>query len=141
MRLEIFEDGLDRYGGDLAKWPAELREEAETLVAGNAAAARLLAQSQRLDGLLMAATRPLTMDSAALGKILAVTGNGGHHPVVVRPTGRLIGWASAAMVVWLVAGFAAGLAVPQNSGEDAIAGLVFGSSDNATSSDVSGELL
>jgi hypothetical protein len=135
MRLDTFEHCLDRYGGDLAKWPAELRAEAEALVASDAAAARLLAQAQRLGNLLADAALPLPLDSATLGRIIAATSSGSYRDITVRPTGRLIGWASAAMMVWLVAGFAIGLVVPQNSGEDAIAGLVFGSSDNATGTD------
>ena len=37
------------------------------------------------------------------------------------------------MVVFLVAGFAAGVAIPANQGEDTLAGLMFGSSGTSTS--------
>lgn len=33
MSLEAFEDGLDRYGADLARWPEALRPPAERLLA------------------------------------------------------------------------------------------------------------
>ena len=134
MRIEHLQAALDRYGGDLARWPAAERAEAEALVASDAKAAALVAAARRLDGALAEAMRPMPVDAALIGRIVAGIGATGHHDVAVRPTRRLFAWAGAAMVAFLVTGYAVGLALPASQGEDAFAGLMFG---NSTSSDAS----
>ena len=144
MRIEQLEQGLDRYGGDLARWPAAMRAEAEALIATDKQAAKLVMIAARLESALAAAVRPMEVDSALIGRIVAETAGSGPHvarDVTVRPTGRLVAFAGAAMVAFLVTGYAVGLAIPASQGEDAIAGLVFGnSSDTATATD-SGSVL
>lgn len=44
---------LDRYGGDLKRWPAEARESARAMTSSDAAFARRLREAQALDGVLM----------------------------------------------------------------------------------------
>src|SRR3990170_3265293 len=128
MNHDQFEEALSLYGGDLARLPATMRAAAEALVAGDERARRMLADAARIDHLLAEAVRPLPIDAAMMGRIIAGIGNGRRHDVAIRPTGRLVAWAGGAMAVFLVVGFAAGVALPANQGEDALAGLMFGSS-------------
>ena len=139
MNLERFEETLDRLGSDLKRWPAPDRAAAEALIAADGRAAALHRRAQQLDSLLAAATAPVAVDSAAMGRIMAGIDHPRHRDQTLQPTRRLFAWASAAMVVFLVAGFAAGVALPSNQGEDTLAGLMFGSS--TTSASDSGSVL
>ncbi len=136
MNLERFEETLSRLGGDLTRWPAAERDEAEGLIAAEPQAATLHAQAARLDAAVGAVMAPVAMDAAAMGRIMAGIEHNRHRDLTLQPTRRLFAWASAAMVVFLVAGFAAGVAIPSNQGEDTLAGLMFGSSGSATTSDL-----
>ncbi len=138
MNLERFEEMLSRLGGNLTRWPAAERAEAEALIKAEPQAARLQAEAARLDDLLAAAVTPVAMDAAQMGRIMAGIEHHKHRDLTLQPTRRLFAWASAAMVVFLVAGFAAGEVLPSSQGEDTLAGLMFGSS--ATTSD-SGSVL
>jgi anti-sigma-K factor RskA len=140
MRIETLQTALDRYGGDLARWPAAERPEAEMLIATDAQAAALVAAQRRLDAALAEAVRPLPVDAAMLGRIVSGVA-GAHHDYPVRPTRRLVAWASAAMVAFLVTGYAVGLALPQSQGEDAFAGLLFGNSSTSDTASDSGSVL
>ena len=140
MRIDQLEEALDRYGGDLSRWPAALRAEAEALIASDAKAAKLVVAAARLDGVLAESVQPMAVDAALLGRIVAGIGESGHRDAAVRPTGRLAAWAGAAMVAFLVTGYAVGVALPANQGEDAFAGIMFGNSTSATTSD-SGSVL
>jgi len=133
MSLERFEETLSRLGANLTQWPTAERAEAEALIAADPRAAKLHDQATRLDTLIGAAVTPVAMDSAAIGRIMAGIDHRRHHDLTLQPTRRLFAWASAAMVVFLVAGFAAGAAIPVNQGEDTLAGLMFGSSGTSTS--------
>ncbi len=128
MNLERFEETLSRYGGNLARWPAAERAEAEALMAADRRAMALHAQAAELDALISAAVTPVAMDAAAMGRIMAGIDHHSHRDLTLQPTRRLFAWASAAMMLFLVAGFAAGVAIPSNQGEDTLAGLMFGSS-------------
>ena len=118
MRIEQLQDALDRYGGDRARWPAPVRAEAEALIASDPRAAALIAVAQRIDGAVAEAMRPMAADAAFIGRIVAGMGDGAHHGVSVRPTPRLFAWAGAAVVAFLVTGYAVGLALPASQGED-----------------------
>ena len=122
---------LDRYGSDFARWPAAERAEAEAHFAANPHAATLLATARRLDRAVASTMTPMNLDAAFVGRIVAHVGERAHHDVAVRATPRLFAWAGAAVVAFLVTGFAAGLALPATQGEDAFAGLMFGSSASA----------
>jgi hypothetical protein len=144
MRIEQLEQGLDRYGGDLARWPAAMRAEAEALIASDKRAAKLAATAARVESALAEAIRPMEVDTALIGRIVAETAGSRAlvaRDVTVRPTGRLIAFAGAAMVAFLVTGYAVGLAIPASQGEDAIAGLVFGNSSDTASATDSGSVL
>ncbi len=126
MTRDEFKDALDRYGGDLAKWPETLAAAARQHVAGDRGAADDLNQARRLDDLLSAAVGPQHADSALIGRIMSGIGNGHGRDRSIRPTGRLAAWASAATIVSLALGFMVGIAVPQDIGNDAFAGIMFG---------------
>lgn len=65
MRRETFEELAQAYGGDIVRWPANLREEAALLAAADPEFARaVLAQEAGLDAVLDALPRPQA--SAAL---------------------------------------------------------------------------
>jgi hypothetical protein len=141
MNIEQLEQAFDRYGGDLARWPAALRAEAEALATGDTKAANLVAVAAKLDGALAEAMRPMPMDAALIGRIVSGIGASGLHDVTVRPTRRLIAWAGAAMVAFLVTGYAVGLVLPASEGEDAFAGLMFGNSGTTATDSDSGSVL
>ena len=135
MRPDQFEEALSRYGGDLDTWPAATRAAARALAAGDARAARMLADAVRLDQALGEIASAKPVDAALIGGIVAGIGNGRHHDVTVRPTGRLMAWSGAAMALFLFVGFAIGVAVPADQGDDALAGLMFGASPSAVITD------
>jgi len=127
MTLDEFGKALDRYGGDLTRWPDALRTDAEALTARDAGAAALVAQATRLDGLLAEAMQPMPVDAALIGRIVAGIDDRVHHEIALRPTPRLAAWAGVAMLAFLSVGYAAGLMLPASQGEDTFAGLMFGS--------------
>jgi hypothetical protein len=141
MRIDELEKALDRYGGDLGRWPAPLRAEAAALIAGDPKAAKLAAAAARLDALLAEATLPVAVDSALMGRIVAGIDNGVHHEAPLRPTPKLAAWAGAAMIAFLTAGYAVGLALPVSQGEDALAGLMFGNSQASDTATDTGSVL
>jgi hypothetical protein len=143
MTHEQFEQALDRYGGDLGRWPAAMRAEAKALADKDAAAARMLAEAARLDALLSEVVGPTSVDSAAIGAIIAGIRGDRHREITVRPTRRLAAWSGAAMAAFLALGFVLGLAIPQTQDDAALAGLAFGTSTTTTfdTIDTSGGLL
>jgi len=143
MNRDELEEKLSRYGSNLDRWPAEARAAAETLMAGDAEATALHAEARRLDTLLGEAVQPMALDSAAIGRIMAGIDDRHHRDLTLRPTRRLFAWASAAMMVFLFAGYAVGVAFPTTtySNDDAIAGLMFGSGASTNSATDSGSLL
>jgi hypothetical protein len=143
MNINDFESGLDRYGGDLSRWPQSLRADAEAFVAGNPAAAALARVAGRLERALASAVAPLALDAAFVGGIIGNVGHAAGHGEV-RPTRRLVAWAGAAMVAFLVTGYAIGLALPATTttqSDDAIASLLFGDSSSSTTGSALGGLL
>ena len=137
--MNEFESALGRYGGNLDRWPAAERREAEALIARDADAARLHDDVLRLEALLARAVEPVPVDSAMMGRIVGGVGNGAHADRPVRLTRRLAAIAGAAMAASLVIGFVAGVALPQSDGEDTLAGLMFGASPT-TATDTEGVL-
>lgn len=127
---------LDRYGSDLSRWPDTLGEDARALIASDARAASESEIARRLDGLLSELTAPQAIDSALVGRILSDERTG-HGEVVLRPTPRLAGWASAAVAATLMIGFVVGALVPVDDNSDAVAALLFSES----AEDLDGELL
>jgi hypothetical protein len=136
MTRDQFEAALDRYGGDLSRWPPMLRADAETLVGTDGEAAAALRAARRLDALLAEATAPATVDAALVGRIVA-RNRTRHSDIELRPTRRLAFWASTAAILMLVTGFAAGAVIVPDASSDAFAALLF--SDGTD--DLGGELL
>ena len=139
MRTKDLEVALDRYGGDLTRWPAKLAGEAEALIAGDADAARMAAAARALDATLDEAMQPLPVDAAFLGRITAHVGETPQHEVAVRATPRFAAWAGAAMVAFLVTGYAVGATLPDGYTQDddaPLAGLLIGSDTGDSASGV-----
>lgn len=128
MTYEQLQSALDRYGGDLTRWPEAMRREAEDLTKTDAKAAKALTAAAKLDGALAAAVAPMAVDAAFLGQLISRLDRlpNGREPAL-RPTRRLVAWVGAAMVLFLTAGFAAGVALPQSQSDETLAGLMFGS--------------
>jgi len=130
MTEKELEVALDRYGGRLERWPAALRAEAEALAAKRASAAQAIADAAQLDATLAAAMEPMRVDAAFLGRIMTHAGETPHHEVAVRATPRFVAWAGAAMVAFLVTGYAVGATLPDGYAQDddaPLAGLLIGS--------------
>lgn len=128
MTKEQLQEALDRYGGNLERWPDQIRLEAERLAATDFAAARMLAAAQAVERGLIAAAKPMTVDAALLGRIITSLDHAPAHELALRPTRRLVAWAGAAMMAFLITGFAAGLAIPQTQSDDSLTSLMFGGS-------------
>jgi hypothetical protein len=65
-----FERALDLHGGDLALWPAMVRERAEQLLAVDTEARAELVRAGRIEGLLRRAIEPRPLSAFALGRVL-----------------------------------------------------------------------
>lgn len=132
MTRQEFLQALDRYGGHLDRWPAEIRDAARTFAEGDRDAAGELSRLAGLERSLQRATAPGNVDAAFVGRVVgAVTAHGTEASVaaetVLRPTPRFFAFASAATAAILLAGFMAGASVPADTGSDAFASLLFGS--------------
>lgn len=69
--LTAFENVLDTFGGDPARWPAENRERLMSLADADAEAGRLLSEARALDGVLAYAAGPPVGSTAALADRIA----------------------------------------------------------------------
>lgn len=69
--LTAFENVLDTFGGDPARWPAERRERFVRLAAADADAARLLHEAKALDSVLTKAGGLSVRDTRALAERIA----------------------------------------------------------------------
>lgn len=69
--LTAFENVLDTFGGDPARWPAERRERFVRLAAADADAARLLREAKALDAVLTKAGGLPAGDTRALAERIA----------------------------------------------------------------------
>jgi hypothetical protein len=140
MSREDFERALAAYGADFRRWPPEIAERGRAKAAQDADAGRLLAEAEQLDRLLAQTVEPASIDAATVGRILSGISSRHERETTVRPTGRLLVWAGAAMAVFLVVGFVLGTALPAtNDSDNALAALMFGSA-TGTSVDSGGLL-
>jgi hypothetical protein len=69
--LTAFENVLDTFGGNPARWPAERRERLISLAAADADAARLLREAKALDAVLTKAAGPPVGETRALADRIA----------------------------------------------------------------------
>ena len=105
MDLAQFEHDLDRYGGDLDRWPAAARAAADALISTAPVAGMRLALMQRLEAALRADGRA-DVAPLVLGRLAATAGR--HKQA--RPTQRVAvraAWAAtaaAALTFGLVVG-------------------------------------
>lgn len=127
MNMEQFEHALDRYGSDVSRWPPALRTEAARLVASDDGAGRRAAAAQQLEATLADAVKPMPVDAALIGRIMAGIDGGARPDVGLHATPRLAAWVGAAMIAFLSAGYVAGTLLPASDGEDTFASIMFGS--------------
>lgn len=134
MTRNEFDTAIDRYGGDLSRWPPELARAAKTFADADAEAAAALRAAQRLDGLLAEVAEPTPADAALIGRIVAHQ-RANRRETELRPTRRLAAWASAAAALMLMTGFAAGAVVQPDDSSDTIAELMFSGYDEGIGGD------
>ena len=113
--LAAFEAMLDRHGGDQARWPSELRERAEGLLASSPEAQAVLRDAKQLDAALAEA---LAVPSPAMGLRARIVANAQPRDVWLDwLTSRLWRPVSLACAPLLV-GFAAGAFTMLEGGVD-----------------------
>lgn len=133
LSLAAFRDLLDRHGAAPGRWPAEVRAEAEALVAADPAAARLLSEARRLDAAVAAATVAPPLDAAFVGRVMGrIEGHVAARETAFRFTRRLAFASATALTFCLVAGVAVGLVAPVMPAEDGtdIAVFVLGGAED-----------
>ena len=119
------ERGLDRHGGDLARWPEALRAAASARAERDPDFQKALAAAQRLDALLADAAAPAPADAALIGRVVAGAGRRDAGDGFV-PTRRLAGFAAAGLAAVFVIGFAAGLLLVPGGSEALDLALLLG---------------
>jgi hypothetical protein len=125
MTRKELQAALDRLGADLSRWPAPLRQKASALVAVDPLAARLVAAERQNAALIGEAVEAVPIDAAFIGRMV----DGAREPGTERSlvlSRRLAAWASVAMIVAVLGGFAAGFAVAPDETDSAAAALLFG---------------
>jgi len=85
LSLEALAAAFDRYGADLARWPAGEARRAAALLDASGAARQALAEARALDALLTADAAPLGVGSRARARIL-------ESMRASDPVARLFGW-------------------------------------------------
>jgi hypothetical protein len=86
--LQAFEAHLDRFGGDVARWPAAAAARYLPLVEADPAAARLLAEARALDRLLDRAPVPEAERREALAQRIVAAARADGVPQASIPTPR-----------------------------------------------------
>lgn len=118
MTNEQFEFELGRHGADLARWPADLRGEAEALVARSPEAAALRRDALALDRLLAAGEPGAGVPpdvQAMIGRIVVLPQE--PAPSMQRPARlRRVPLRYAACLLAALAGFAVGAYDQHNAG-------------------------
>lgn len=127
MTLAAFETALDRWGGTLAEWPAPERQAAERLLSRDAAARQRHLAARQVDGALATLMQ-------ADASPFAVAPVRRARPAPAPSYRRLATWGSVALAASLAIGFAAGVALPDTSDDDA-AGQVFAAVHDVDSGD------
>ena len=94
MNLSLFEDNLDRYGGDLATWPRDVRRAAADFV-GESVEARASLQAMAEVERFLIASRP----TGTAADRFAETASRQMQARPVPRTAHRAAWAAAAMVM------------------------------------------
>lgn len=129
MTESDFEAALDRWGGDLDRWPAAAAAEARALIATDPRAAAALTAARRLDDHLAALEThraPAGLAARIQARVPVEVGGGS------ATLDRLLGWLSASgwrpaalglllLAAGYVAGLAAGEAMDQELADDVVA--------------------
>ncbi len=131
--LAAFRDLLDRHGAVKGRWPADVRADAEALLAADPAARHLFEETHRLERLVSAATAAPPLDAAFVGRVMGrIDGEVAARETAFRFTRRLAFASATALTFCLVAGVAVGLVAPVVPAEDGtdIAVFVLGGADD-----------
>lgn len=129
MTLDELATALDRHGGDLARWPAEARQRAEALLAGNGDAVRAVSVAGTVQAALARAAAPRPVDAAFVGRVLARVNGAQRRQRELAFTPRFAAAGATGLVLCLAVGMALGLVMPApvsaDDGQD-LAVLVLG---------------
>lgn len=94
MKLEEFEDALDRLGPDLGRWPGDLAARARVLVSDDPQAAKIYATHQALAAVLDLDPAP-RLSAGLVGRIIA-----GAQAARPTPSGFLTGiWKQVGLLI------------------------------------------
>lgn len=113
MDLPDFEDGLDRFGADLATWPAALRSPASALIESSAAARATQADLREIEDLLRR-DRPTSLDTG----VVASRAMRHRQDRPVRRAVRRTGWAAAAVIALILGLFVGGIGPDREDAPD-----------------------
>lgn len=107
MTLSDFEDGLDRYGGALHRWPPAERAEAARMIASDARARALMADMEEIEAAWHTSGRPHEIpslpNSSLAARAVANRQIGSlRRRDAFRRSGTTIGWTSAAAAALIV---------------------------------------
>jgi anti-sigma factor RsiW len=130
MNLAAFEDHLDRHGGDLARWPADLRETAAAFLAATPRAAAMHRAMTEVEATL----KSMRVASSERGAAVAAVAMRQRQVAPQRGVARAAGWSAAAAVALFLGCMLGGLA-PQPS-EESVAGVLAASLDPTGAIDV-----
>lgn len=104
--LTAFENILDTFGGDPARWPAEKRAGLESLARTDADGARLLREARALDAVLTHASGPPVGNTSVLADRIAAAvantapGQSGAHLARAQDTGTSTFNAPGVVIAW-----------------------------------------
>lgn len=107
MDMKRFEDLADAWGGNLLRWPDDVREEAEALLQSEPSAAAYLSEAARLD-LLLNATSSTAANEWLEHRIMKAFPMPAFEADWRRPAMA----AAAALVIGVAGGYAGGAFVP-----------------------------
>ena len=120
MNVSIFEDNLDRYGGDFASWPLDLRDAAADFARGSIEAAAALRATTEVERFL-ASSRPSTSGPDRLAETAS-------RYIQARPAPRnaqRAAWAAAAMVMLVLGLFVGDIRPTSDDGVDVLMATSF----------------
>src|SRR5262245_23004312 len=99
MTLTDFEQLLEVYGADRTRWPADLRAAVAQLVARDAGAQRLLAETEALDRVLQSAPVPALAAEAALAERIVAAAQRSPRMVKLPPSPEVAAGAAPVQAV------------------------------------------
>ncbi|WP_421792224.1 hypothetical protein [Hyphobacterium sp.] len=118
MDMKRFEELADIYGGELERWPEDVRQQAEAFAAEETAATDYLRDAAKIDGLL-AGVKAVPASELLVRKILQSAPKPAFDADWRRPAIA----AAFALIFGLAGGFAGGLVTPVSEQDDDLVSL------------------